>query len=419
MDKRKQLKKRNVIRLLIFLSAIALLSPFLANHRPLYMQYKGHHFFPAFSFKHQIKVEKETVNYDFNNFKTMKADFIIYTPVPWSPGKSDFQNSNASPFGRQYFITADGITTDLPFYLRHWLGTNNLGADVLSGLIHGFRYSFFIAFVAVLVASLIGILLGALAGYFGNDRWKVKRVSLLCFTCVFTYGLFYLVNRGSYQLQQAAVNGIGFLFFYILSILIISALLFLLLKFLLIKFSRKYFTQEITIPVDHIVSRSIEVTMAMPRLILIITLAAIVRPSLFNLGIIIGVSLWTELARFTRAQAIQLRELDYVSAARAMGFSNKRILIKHILINGLGPILVVICFAISNVILTESGLSFLGVGIPRQVVTWGSMLSSARENFDAWWLTIFPGLCILLTVLLFNRLADSYSFTNKIKLSSK
>lgn len=404
---------------MIFLSIVALLSPFLANQRPLYMHYKGHHFFPAFSFKHQINLENETLNYDFTNFKTIQADFIIYAPIPWSPGKSDFQNSNVSPFDKQSFMTADGKITEMPFYLRHWLGTNNLGADVLSGIIHGFRYSFFIAGVAIFVASIIGIFLGALAGYFGNSKWKVKRISLLCFTIVFLYGAFYLMNPGNYELQQAAANGICFLSLYILSVIVISFLLFFILNYLLNNFKWKYLTKEITIPIDHIVSRSIEITMAMPRLILIITLAAIVRPSLFNLGIIIGVSLWTELARFARSQTLQLREMDYISAARAMGFSDLRIMIKHILINGMSPILVVICFSFSNVILTESGLSFLGVGVPRQVVTWGSMLSSARENLDAWWLTIFPGICILLTVLLFNRLADSYSFGNKIKFSAK
>ena len=161
MSIRKKITTKNGIKVLIFLSIVALLSPFLANQRPLYMHYKGHHFFPAFSFKHQINLENETLNYDFTNFKTIQADFIIYAPIPWSPGKSDYLNSNVSPFDKQSFMTADGKITEMPFYLRHWLGTNNLGADVLSGIIHGFRYSFFIAGVAIFVASFIGIFLYA------------------------------------------------------------------------------------------------------------------------------------------------------------------------------------------------------------------------------------------------------------------
>ena len=409
MKQRDRLIKRTGIKLLVFLAAVALLSPLLANHRPLYMKYNGFSFFPAFSTKHIVTTGNETVNYDFTDFKNLKTDFIIYAPIPWSPGKSDYLNSNVSPFDNQFFLTNLGNTIEMPVYFRHWLGTNNLGADVLSGLIHGFRYSFYIAIVALFVASFFGITLGLFAGYFGNTKLQKSRASTFSFLLIFSYLLFLFLNRGVFELQQSRSPGnfhIGILLFIILCT---SLLFYQIIKFFLISANSNYFKKEITIPLDNVISRSIEITMAMPRLILIITLAAIVRPSLMNLGIIIGFSLWTELARFTRAQAIQLREMDFVTSARAMGFQNARILFKHILINSMGPVIVVMCFAFSNVILTESGLSFLGVGIPRQVVTWGSMLSAARENTDAWWLTLFPGCCILLTVLLFNKLADSYS----------
>ena len=128
-----------------------------------------------------------------------------------------------------------------------------------------------------------------------------------------------------------------------------------------------------------------------------------------------GFSLWTEIARFTRAQCMQIKAMEFITAARTLGFSDRRILFKHILLNGLGPILVVICFAFSNVILTESGLSFLGIGLPGKTVSWGSIMSSARGNYESWWLVAFPGICILVTVLTLNSLADHYQ---KIRNSS-
>ena len=416
---KKSKSKRKVIRLLLTLLVVALLSPFIANHRPLYMKYKGSHFFPAFSFKHFVIVNNETINFDQQDFKTLDTESIIYTLIPWSPGKSDFLNSYANPFGKQYMRDNEGGTIAMPLHFRHWLGTNSLGADVLAGMLHGLRYSFFIAFIAMLIASLIGIVFGALAGYYGNNKLKVSNASTWSFLILFLYLLFYSLNKGKYHLQVAASAGM-FNLLMVFSLIIICFILgFLALKFLFKKIRIPYFQVKRSFPIDSIVSRAIEITMAMPRLILIITLAAIIKPTFLNLGIIIGITLWTEIARFTRAQAIQIREQEFILAARAMGFSNMRILLKHVLANGLGPVLVVICFAFSSVILTESGLSFLGVGIPRQAVTWGTMLSSGRENFDAWWLTLFPGCCILFTVLLFYKIADTYYQLNDYSLKNK
>jgi peptide/nickel transport system permease protein len=122
--------------------------------------------------------------------------------------------------------------------------------------------------------------------------------------------------------------------------------------------------------------------------------------------IIIGFTNWTGIARFTRAEFLKIRSLEYVQAAQALGFSEIRIILKHALPNGLAPAFIAIAFGIASAILIESGLSFLGIGVPHDVVTWGSLLNAGKENFNAWWLVVFPGLAIFLTVTIYNLLGE-------------
>ena len=412
MMQHKSFLKRNGGRLLILFSAFALLAPLIANHRPLYINYKGHHLFPAFSFEHISGSGNEKLDYDFTDFKSLKVDHIIFAPVTWFPGRSDFLNTNVGPFSNQYITDLNGHQQKMPLRFRHWLGTNSLGADVLAGLIYGFRYSFFIGLLAVLIASLIGIILGAVAGYFGNQQLKIRKSALICFLLAAVYFIFFIIKIWYYQFQFTSSSTFVVLILKPAFILLACLFLSLLLKKILEWISPSYFTGSISIPVDHLVSRLIEITISVPRLILVITLASIFRPTLISLGVILGFSLWTEIARFTRAQCMQIKSMEFISAARTLGFTDSRILFKHILLNGLGPVLVVICFAFSNVILTESGLSFLGIGLPGKTVTWGSIISSARGNHEAWWLVVFPGICILVTVLTLNSLADYYHKTS-------
>ena len=153
-------------------------------------------------------------------------------------------------------------------------------------------------------------------------------------------------------------------------------------------------------------SRTIEVFISIPRLILIISFAAIARPSFMNIILIIGFTSWTEIARFIRAELLRIRNSEYVDTARAMGFSNFRIILKHALPNALAPATVAIVFGVASAILIESGLSFLGIGVPLDAVTWGTLLFAGKENFEAWWLVIFPGLAIFITVTAFNLVGD-------------
>ncbi|MBL0343315.1 MAG: ABC transporter permease subunit [Bacteroidetes bacterium] len=133
-----------------------------------------------------------------------------------------------------------------------------------------------------------------------------------------------------------------------------------------------FFRKELFLPVDSIISRLIEILTSLPRLILIISIASISKPSIINLIFVIGFTSWTEIARFTRAEMLRIRNLEYIQSVTSMGFSTMRIVFLHALPNAIAPALIAISFGIASAILIESGLSFLGIGVPQDIVTWGS-----------------------------------------------
>jgi peptide/nickel transport system permease protein len=151
--------------------------------------------------------------------------------------------------------------------------------------------------------------------------------------------------------------------------------------------------------VDLVISRLFELMMAIPTFLLLVTIAAFLKPSIFYTMIIIGLTSWVGMARFTRNEFLKVRNLDYVTAATALGLPDRRIMFRHILPNALAPVLVSVVLGIASAILAESGLSFLGVGVPADTVTWGSILNEARSNTFAWWLGVFPTAAIFVAVI--------------------
>jgi len=159
--------------------------------------------------------------------------------------------------------------------------------------------------------------------------------------------------------------------------------------------------------VDNIVMRIVDVWMAFPSLLLAIAFGAALGPGLFNLVLALSLTIWVVYCRVVRAEVLSIRERDYVLAARAMGASDLRIILRHVLPNVLAPILVISTLQMGVVIISEASLNFLGVGVQSSVPTWGGMLSDGREFMrDAWWLATFPGIAISLVVLGVNLLGD-------------
>lgn len=159
--------------------------------------------------------------------------------------------------------------------------------------------------------------------------------------------------------------------------------------------------------VDFVLSRFIDTLMAFPILALLLTLSALLGPSLRNVIIIVGITFWASYARVIRAEVLSLRERDYVLAARASGASDRRIILQHIVPNAIGPVIILASLAIGGIIIFESALSFLGMGISRPTPSWGTMLSDGRDHIRNYpHIAMAPGLAIAITVLAFNLIGD-------------
>lgn len=159
---------------------------------------------------------------------------------------------------------------------------------------------------------------------------------------------------------------------------------------------------------DLAVSRVIEVVICFPTFFLILTIIALVeKMNIYYLMLAIGIVGWTGVARLVRGEFLRLRTQDFAVAARALGVPSRRIIFRHILPNAIAPVLVSATFGIAGAILIESGLSFLGFGVPPPTASWGSILSLARQYvYQAWWLTVFPGAAIFFSILCYNLIGE-------------
>jgi len=296
-----------------FMFAIAVLADFLANDKPILCSYKGEIYAPVIKdYTVGLGISSYPAELRNVNWKELTYDWSIFPPVRYSASTTDIMNSFAPPF--------QGGND-------HYLGTDQPGRDVLSGLIHGARISLSIGFVAMGIATLIGVLLGALAGYFGG--W-----------------------------------------------------------------------------VDMVISRIIEVFLNFPTLFLILAIVAFYGANIFLVMVVIGITGWMGIARLVRGEVLRVRNAEYITAANSLGFSASRVIFRHVLPNSIAPVLVSVAFGVAGAILTESSLSFLGFGVPLEIVTWGSTLNQSRTATFAWWLAVFPGLMIFLTAYTYNMIGD-------------
>lgn len=159
--------------------------------------------------------------------------------------------------------------------------------------------------------------------------------------------------------------------------------------------------------VDTILSRFVDTIMAFPTLVLLITLAAVLGPSIQTTVIVIGATIWSTYARVVRADVLSIRERDFVLAARAIGANDSRIIRRHVLPNVLGPVIVIASLSVGGVIILEAALSFLGLGVTPPTPSWGGMLSDGRAYIRAYpHIAIYPGVAIFITVLAFNMVGD-------------
>lgn len=284
------------------MSAIAFFAPLLANRKPLLERTASGWSAPALA-------DYWLDDPDLDR-KTEPATFTLHAPIRFSPNTIELRSRLGAP-------------TRL-----HYLGTDDLGRDVLSRMIHGARVSLAVGLLATLIAVVVGSFFGAIAGYYGGAA-------------------------------------------------------------------------------DWIVSRTIEVVLCFPFLFLVLGIVALFKPSMTTLMIALGLTSWTSEARYVRGEFLRIREAEFAQAARASGARDGRIIFRHLLPNALAPVIVSASFGVAAAILTESALSFLGLGVPLPTASWGSILSAAGEHIDyAWWLVLFPGLAIFSTVAAFNIVGE-------------
>jgi len=288
------------------------------------------------------------------------------------------------------------------------LGTDDLGRDVFARMLQGAWVSLTVGFVAVGIAVLIGILMGGIAGYFGQNHVRVDHILAIC-----------LISAGGISFAVGALYpGLGFL-------IIGCAHIFLML------FTKKgrgnrdetgwvRILHKGAITIDTLIMRIVDIMLCFPSFFLILTVVALLPASIYNIMIVIGLTSWMGATRFVRAEFLSLREQDFVSAARALGVGDFRIIFRHMMPNAIAPVLVSATIGIATAILTEAGLSFLGFGVPPPHATWGNILSGGKGFiFDAPWLTFIPGIAILIVVLSFNLFGEGLRDTLNPKLKER
>ncbi len=159
--------------------------------------------------------------------------------------------------------------------------------------------------------------------------------------------------------------------------------------------------------IDSVIMRFVDIMLCFPSFFLILAVVAIIGPSIYNIMIIIGLTSWMGMARLIRAEILSLKEREFVLAAKALGMKSSKIITRHLIPNGIGPVLVSFVLGVAAAVLVEAALSFLGLGVQPPTPSWGNILMEGKATLGvAWWLILFPGLAILITVLAFNLLGE-------------
>ncbi len=159
--------------------------------------------------------------------------------------------------------------------------------------------------------------------------------------------------------------------------------------------------------VDDVLMQFVDIMLSVPTFFLILAVIAIVEPSIWNIMIVIGVTSWMGVSRLVRGQFLALKEMDYITAAQALGANDRRTIFLHLLPNAMSPVYVSAVLGVAGAILLESSLSFLGLGVQPPTPSWGSIITAGKDTIEiAWWLSLFPGLAILITVLGYNLLGE-------------
>ena len=356
-----------------FVLVISLMANFLANELPLRVVQDNQVYWP---------LVRQMLHGDtppgFDPDKPCQS--AIYAPIPFGTAPADDMANR--------YLPPLSMSTYKGENQRHWLGTDRLGRDVAACMVYGCRRSILISLIAMLIAGAIGTVLGLVSGYWGN-RYRIMRPWVLLLVAL---GLLYLLYLQYFGFLGKATSSIAMIIILLLGHFMAN---------------RKGPARSMILPLDSLMLKIIEVIQAIPALMILLAISAfIAQPGMWILAIIIGLIKWPGFARYARGEVLKIRTQEYVKAARISGLSHTRIIRSYILPEASGPLLVAAAFGAASVILLESTLSFLGLGVPPEQVTWGSLLGQAKLYTQAWWLATFPGLAIFMVITALNLGGD-------------
>ena len=357
----------------LLIAIIAILGPLIANEKPYYCKLDDVGYFPMFSSISESGLSAQHPAHAPVDWHSTHFESIWRAPIPYSHYSIDLKTgASVSPFAKQ----------PVSLRMRHWLGTDTLGRDVLAGMVRGCRVSLLIGLGSMLLALLIGVLLGSMAGYWGNKGKRISWLQLLLLILI-------LVSVVFIRLLPITVNSI-----FIASLLVLTFGFFALWKL------GQTGQKNISIPVDQLIMGMVTIIDGFPALFLIIILVTLLPfKGWIVILLVIALLRWPVMARYMRAEVFRMRELHYIQAAQVINLSSWHIIYRHIIPYAFRPVMISFIFGVASAILAESSLSFLGIGLPPEQMNWGRLLAQSRSHFDAWWLVVFPGFAIFFTLL--------------------
>lgn len=301
-------------------------------------------------------------------------------------------------------LSADGSTK------KHILGTDQLGRDVMSRLIHGISIAMKVGILSSLISLFIALLLGGLSGYLGDRTHKMNLLLLVLLIVGALLVLYYASELSFYENDRGE-----YVKSYMTYGIIISVGLLLLAYISQLNFKLFSGLKEFWVPWDTLVVKLLEVFRSIPRLFLLLAIFSIITvPSVASVIWVIGLIRWPNLTRIIRAEIMAQKQDNYVKNAEILGLTKTTIFFRHVLPNVYRPIIVLTALNMGTAILIESSLSFLHIGLPIGEVSWGRMLSDARQYIPAWWLAFGPGILIFISILCFNTIGDRLTYHFKV-----
>lgn len=389
-----------------FILFLAVARDVVSNGRPLYCEIGGTSYYPGLRtiWKNPDALYNQPVLDSIRTYKLWKTfpydanAPLVFAPIAFSAGERDTTCARRPP---------GALQRNVKYAYRHWLGTDDSGFDVAAGVVSGARVAALTGLMVMGIAMIIGLFFGSIAGYYGDNRLRLKRSSLVFGPMGGFIAFLYAFVIREYSLKNDTSGGE---WMKSLGVFLSIILIFNLLGRLIGKI--KYMAQPIIIPADIIVMRTAEVFSALPKLLLLISIATILQEnrSIWIIIAIIGVFSWVGVATFVRAELLRIRELDYISAARGMGYREYVILWKHAFPNALRSTLIMGAFGVGSAILVEAALSYLGFGDSSlNGASWGNLLVQSTTMNISWWVVLPASLAIGGTIMALNAIGESLS----------